>query len=157
MANQPASIVEDESPLCPPKWTSLESVRRASLQVYCQLGNFCVTGVLCLQRFGPSQLFRIAFDGFDTQNGEVNQENPKKGTVYLSTDVESWEITYERDDPRKATDTQNINVVFTPGLFGVDGISWIRITIPVSDDNDDTFFTALLSADEERRRITRNH
>ena len=143
-----------------PQWHTLRSLydthraeSRASLRVYSENGNSCVKGAVRLQRYGDTLLFRLAYEGNDAPGGRVTDKT-RRGCVYLpAEDLVNWGIRMRMDRTSTGRDVQVIDMQFGAGILCADGHLSITITIPMSDDSDDTFFAGLIFADQERRRI----
>jgi hypothetical protein len=160
----PAVINDEDSaaPLPPrPQWRTVESIidtgvaeSRATLNVLTDAGISCVKGAIKLQRYGDHLLFRLGYEGYDAPNNQINYEKTRKGCVYLpADDLVEWNIQMNIEEKSSGFDVQQIRMQFGSGVLCADGRLSITITIILSDDNDERFYAALTSADEERRHI----
>jgi hypothetical protein len=164
MALNPAVINDEDSTAPPrprPRWRTLESVydtgfeeSRATLLVINDAGLSCMKGAIRLQRYDDTILFRLAYEGYDAPHRKINFDKTRKGCVYLpADDLVNWdfEITVEEKD--SGFDVQTIRMRFPHSSVCGDGPLTITITIILSDDNDERFSAALLSAKEERSSV----
>ena len=166
MATSIPAVINDDDTVAPPpprpQWRTLETVYdagfaelpRASLRVNYDHGGWkCIKGGLLLQRYGDTLLFRIAYEGHDAPSGRINLEKKVRGCVYLpADDWVDWGIRMRIDTTSTGVDVQLIQIDFN-SFLSADGPLDLTITIPLDDNNDETFFAGLVFADQERRRI----
>lgn len=164
MASIPVVIADEDSamPSPPrPKWHTIESVydtgfaeSQTTLQVMTDAGLSCVKGGIRLQRFGETLLFRLAYEGYDAPNNEIDFDKTRKGCVYLpSDDLVEWDFRMTIEEKSSGINVQKIRMQFGSASLCADGHLSITISIIQSDDNDDRFYTALISANQERGAI----
>ena len=166
MASRPVpAVINDDDTVAPPpprpQWRTLQTVydtgfaeSRASLRVNTDHGDSkCVKGGVWLQRYGDTLLFRLAYEGHDAPSGRINLEKKVRGCVYLpADDLVDWGIRMRIDTTSTGVDVQLIHMQFN-SFLSADGFLDLKITIPLGDNNDETFFAGLIFADQERRRI----